>query len=83
MWLRPKERIAATMVARPFVEYHAATRTGCSDRRYHCAVRREKRGRQPASKRPSRARDTIKPPKLSRTSVSAHGSNGCMSPQRK
>lgn len=52
------------MVARPLVEYHMATRTGCSDRRYHWEVRREKRGRQPASKRPRRARETIKPPKL-------------------
>jgi hypothetical protein len=53
---RPKEMIAATMVAIPFAEYQSATRMGCSDRWYHFAVRILNKGRQPASKRPRRKR---------------------------
>ena len=57
------------MVARPFVPYHAATRTGCSARRYHCAVMIENNGRHPASKIPRKKRLTSRLVKLRHAGV--------------
>jgi hypothetical protein len=60
----PKERIAANMVASPLVEYQAATRRGCSERRYHWAVMTLNNGKHPASNRPSKNRVATRPEKL-------------------
>lgn len=72
----PYERAAATIVAMPFVPYQAATRSGCSDRRYHAPVMTENRGRHPASKSPKMKRTAMSPPKLW-----AAGVHVCATPQ--
>ena len=71
MWPRPYEIAAATMVARPFVLYHAAIRMGCSARLYHWLVMMLNSGRQPASNRPKKKRAAIREPKLWQAAIDA------------
>lgn len=61
IWARPNERPAAKIVARPFVPYQAAMRTGCSARRYHWPVMTPKSGRHAASNRPRKKRVVTSP----------------------
>ena len=71
IWPRPYDKAEATIVAVPFIEFQIETRSGCSIRRYHCAVRMVNRGIHPASKRPSKKRTVTKPAKLLHAAVLA------------